>query len=345
MSLTRRSLIQAGGTGVLAGLAGCLSEPGDESAESTGGPASGYTALFALQDWASHLTGENIAFEPVLSVGEAGHGWEPPSDLPLDVAESDMFLYIDSPEFSWAQNIASQVEEEGVTTIDAMSTLGQGQLLDFNHDHGHDGEHDSEHDGEHDGEEGSNTGSGSEFYDPHIWLDPVLAAEMVGHIADQLGEMDGENEQRYQERADEYADRIAEVDQQFQELTDQSSHDVAVFAGHDSFQYPEQRYGFEIHSPQGVSPNAEPSPNEIAETLELVENNGINTILYDPFETQDGSPPPLAQRLLEETAATDTAPLTALGGTTQEWADNDWGWVEQMEEINLPALRAALGAT
>jgi zinc transport system substrate-binding protein len=334
MNLTRRSALKAGGTGLLAGLAGCLSEPGDGSSESTTGSGSGYTALFMLQDWATSISGEAMTFEPVLSVGEAGHGWEPPSDLILDVAESDMFLYIDSPEFTWAQDIADQVEQEGVTTIDAMSALDDSQLLDFTHEHGHDEGHD---------EDGHDGAEGSEFYDPHVWLDPVLAEEMVGYIADRLGDLNGESEQQYQQRADEYTDRIADIDQQFQELTDQADSEVAVFAGHDSFQYIEQRYGFEIHSPQGVSPNAEPSPDEIAETIELVEDNDIDTILYDPFETQDGSPPPLARRLLEETEAEETAPLTSLDGTTQEWADNDWGWVEQMTEINLPALRAALG--
>lgn len=34
--------------------------------------------------------------------------------------------------------------------------------------------------------------------------------------------------------------------------------------------------------------------------------------------------------------------LSPVEGTIEEWAENDWGWVEQMEEVNIPSLEAAL---
>ena len=34
--------------------------------------------------------------------------------------------------------------------------------------------------------------------------------------------------------------------------------------------------------------------------------------------------------------------LELVEGTIPEWEENGWGWVEQMEEINLPSLEAAL---
>jgi zinc transport system substrate-binding protein len=342
MKLTRRSLLTASAGGVGAALAGCVSGPGDSSddgGDSTG-ISSAYTALFALSDWVENVTGGEVAVQRSVSVGQSGHGWEPPSDLPLDVAESDAFVYVDSPEFGWAQNVASQVEAEGVSLVDVLDGLGSGDLLDWNnegghHDHGADNHEEGSHDG---GNEAT------EFHDPHVWVDPVLARDMVEYVAEQLGEIDPSNEEFYRENAQEYVDRLEGVHQQFRDLTEEASRDVAVFAGHVSYQYVESRYGFRIHSPQGISPNAQPSQDDIAETIELVEDENIDTILYDPFVTTDDSPPPLAQRILDSTDATDARPVSPLSGTTEEWLDDGWGWVEQMEEMNIPSFRAALGA-
>lgn len=389
MNVTRRSVLKASGVSIAAGLAGCVGDPRDDAADEAGGTSlsTGYAAFFALSDWVETVAGDEVAVDSAVSVGEAGHGWEPPSDLPLDVADSDLFIYLDSPEFSWAQNIAAQVEDEGVTVVDVMNAIDSDHLLDWDHDHNHghdhghgdehgddhehddgheddhgeDHEHDDGHgddhgdDHEHDDDHGDDHEHGddhgddhddghTEFHDPHVWVDPVHAQDMVAYIAEELGALDPDNADYYQNNAEEYIDQLEAVDLQLQELIEEAEHDVAVFAGHDSFRYLEERYGFTLHSPQGVSPDAEPSQDEIAETIELVEDNDIEIILYDTFETADNSPPPLAQRILDSTPATEARPLSPAEGTTAEWQQDGWGWVDQMEELNIPSLRAALGA-
>jgi len=342
MSFTRRSLLQTSAAAFVMAAAGCLSEPGDDS-DASGSDPSGYAALFTLWDWSAEVGGDAMSFRNVLSVGEAGHGWNPPGDLTLDIAESDAFVYLDTPEFSWAQDIASQLEGEDVPTIDAMAAVDSDDLLPFDHDHGGEDNHEGASGDDRDGGEGSDR-NGDEFHDPHVWIDPVLAQEMVDHLASEFADLDPENSEQYRDNADQYADRLDEVDRQLSDLVDDARLDFGVFAGHNSFQYVEDRYGFRLHSPQGVTPDAEPSPNDIAETIELVEDNDVDVILYDPLETTEDGPPPLAQRILDSTPASGARPLTSGDGTTREWQDNGWGWIEQMEEINVPSLREALDA-
>jgi zinc transport system substrate-binding protein len=76
---------------------------------------------------------------------------------------------------------------------------------------------------------------------------------------------------------------------------------VAVFTGHDSYQCIEQRYGFGLVTPTGVSPNEEMSNSDIVDLVELIEANGIETVLYDPFEAaQPGEDlPQLVETLFE----------------------------------------------
>ncbi|MGM0684439.1 MAG: metal ABC transporter solute-binding protein, Zn/Mn family, partial [Halobacteriota archaeon] len=100
----------------------------------------------------------------------------------------------------------------------------------------------------------------------------------------------------------------------------------------------EARYGFRLHSPVGVSPQNEPSQSEIADTIELVNTEGIDTILYDRFESTT-----LAETIVENSDATETTAVSPAGGTTEEWNDAGYGYLEQMTEINVPAFERAFG--
>ncbi|MFC7215255.1 metal ABC transporter substrate-binding protein [Saliphagus sp. GCM10025334] len=503
MELTRRRVLGRGATALgIGAFAGCLSEPGDETDGSGSDDVTGYAAFFPLWDWTNEVVGDVGSFEDPVDAGQLGHGWSPEGDLVRTVAETDAFVYFDSPEFTWAQDIAAQLEAEAdgtdVAVVDALTGVSEDQFLSFSGDnHGHDHEddhddhendghddhddhgdddhendshddhddhedHDHEGEGDHDGEshsvetvelhtssgevtanwhgdhwdggipsvpvDGSITlevaleadgeelsleddesahldarvpddastdvleihvdgqtvelrgleeghtrlvfelrresepvwdssadplrvevaadvGSGmTAFHDPHVWLDPVLAADVVHAIADGLAEVAPDDAETFETNAEAYVERLDEVDAKFRALAEDAELEVAVLAGHDSFRYLERRYGFELHSPVGVSPEESPNPGEIAETIELVDEHGIDTILYDPFEVPEGEVPPLAETIVEDSQATETAPLTPVGGTMAEWNERGWGWVEQMEELNLPSLRAALKA-
>ena len=117
------------------------------------------------------------------------------------------------------------------------------------------------------------------------------------------------------------------------------SRSTVVLATHSSFAYVETRYDLDIHTVAGISPDAEPDSSEIAETVDLVDEAGIDVILYDRFESDR-----LAETIVQNSTATATAPVTAGAGTLREWADEGLGFVEQMEQVTLPAFRQALGA-
>ncbi|NGM70975.1 zinc ABC transporter solute-binding protein [Natronolimnobius sp. AArcel1] len=471
MNRTRRSVLRSSasvgaGAVALGGLAGCLSEPDTES-----NPDGGYAAFFALWDWAEQVSGDQMDFENPVDTGEMGHGWDPQSDLIADIAGTEVFVYLDTPEFAWAQDLAGDLENDydHITLIDAMEGLGSELLpaAGDDHDHDHNGDGDHEEADEYDddptavsittfdlfdrqtgsqgaywhndhwhqglpdvpvdsyaavdavvedddgrvlplGEDepfsldarivdgasedvaeieshgdyiefhGLETGrtrvifelvaddevvwdssddtltlevveeleddAVPEFYDPHVWTDPVLAQEMIETIADGLADLDPDNAEAYHDNAADYNNRLEEVHEQFQTLSEEADRDIAVLAGHDSFQYIEDRYGFEIHTPAPISPDAELTPGDLGDTIELIDEYDIETILYDPFDANEGEMPREAEHLLENSQATEAVPISPAEGTMSEWNENDWGWLEQMEELNIPALQDALGA-
>ncbi|ELY75562.1 metal ABC transporter substrate-binding protein [Natrinema gari] len=358
MKLTRRALVKGGPGAVATGaLAGCLDDVGSVNAAFD----SGYAAFFTLWDWADRVSGDAIDFRNPIGTGQAGHGWSPSGDLTRDIADSGVFVYFDTPEFSWAQDIAATLEADydTVTVIDGLDGLDD-RLLGWDHevdvgahldDHGDHDDANGHHDGHNDTgghHHGADDHDGHDHdrssIDPHAWLDPVLAQDIVDTIADELAATDSDNAETYETNADEYTSSLESLDRTLGDLFETADRRLAVFAGHDSFTYLQERYGFELHTPVGVSPQENPSAEEISETIDLVDANGIETILYDPFEAPDSRYPPLVKTILEGSNATDAMPLTHLSGTLAKWHEQGWGYRTQMEEINVPAFREALGA-
>ena len=368
MNLTRRRTLEAGlGIVALGGLAGCL----DESAAGAEGFESAYAAFFALADWSQAVAGEQAEIENPVDFGQLGHGWEPDGDLPREVASTDAFVYLDTPEFSWAQDLASTLEAdyESVAAIDAIDGL-ESEMIESGHEHSHgaeddshdehsnetEGDHHNEHsnetEGDHHNEHSNETGGDHHDehsteaegdrgqLDPHVWVDPVLAQEMVDTIAAGFADVDPENSETYAANAADYNDRLADLDSQYQQLVADAERSTVVLATHSSFAYVEARYGFDIHTVAGISPDASPSQSEISETLDLVDESGIDVILYDRFESDR-----LANTIVENSdSATETMAVTAGAGTLREWADEGLGFIDQMEQVTLPAFRRALGA-
>ena len=184
------------------------------------------------------------------------------------------------------------------------------------------------------------------FHDPHVWVDPIHATTMVEYIADRLGAHFPDHSTQFETNAADYIEELAAVDEAFDSLADRADLDVAVLVAHDAFQYIEDRYGFELLTPVGVTPDAAESIEDIATLGQAIEEHGIDTILFDPFESSDPNDglPQAAEILLDDTRATDAKPLTPAEGTTPDWQDAGYGWIEMMTEVNIPSLEAALRA-
>ena len=177
--------------------------------------------------------------------------------------------------------------------------------------------------------------------DVKFFSDPVLAQQSVRTIRDGLIELDPDHESTYRENAADYIEQLDGLHQTFRaELADRDRQQV-MLAGHDSFNYLGQRYGFDIETPVGLSPNDEPSTQEIADAVDFVEEHGITHVLWDYFDGDRTAEAIVA----EAETATETARVSAAESYLPEWKDEGHGdYIGQMREINLPAFKAALGA-
>jgi len=161
--------------------------------------------------------------------------------------------------------------------------------------------------------------------DPHVWLDPIRYGEIVRRIAVALGDPDA---------ARPLTDRLRGLDREFEAgLSDCAREDLVT--SHEAFGYLAQRYGLNQIAIAGVSPEAEPSPGELAEVAAAIERSGATTVYSETLLS-----PRLAETVARETGA-ETRVLNPLEGLTEEEQDSGEDYFSIMRQ-NLAELRAGL---
>ena len=167
---------------------------------------------------------------------------------------------------------------------------------------------------------------GEEALDPHVWLDPVRFAQVVERIGAELG---GEAPAR------QLASRLRALDGEFRAGLEDCARKELVTA-HDAFGYLGDRYGLEVIPITGISPESEPSPQDLAEISELVSERGVTTVFVEPLLS-----PEIGETVAREAGA-QTAVLNPLEGLTEEELAGGEDYFTVMRE-NLEALREGLG--
>ena len=102
---------------------------------------------------------------------------------------------------------------------------------------------------------------------------------------------------------------------------------------HDAFSYLD-RFGLKVEGIAGLSPDAEPTPADLARLQELIDDDGITTVFSERLVS-----PRLSQTLADDMGIT-TAVLDPIEGLSDETADEDY--LSLMRE-NLAALEEANG--
>ena len=377
MELSRRRLLSVAagtaGTGILAGCTGGGTTSGSESDTTTA-----RASFFVFGDLTERVAGETAATDLLVPVGQHGHGWEPGPSVREDIRDADLFVH-GMPSFQpWVDDIKTDLDADSpdVSTVDVSAGLdllaaGGGHEGDHTQE-SHDGDHTEEsheddhteerHDGDHtetghdsdhteeshdDGhteesheddhtETGHDHGSGM---DPHFWMDPLRVKTATDTVRQALVDIDPDNADAYAENAEAFGDELDTLHERLESVVADASTGVVLVAGHNSVQYFGDRYGVTVEALTNVSPDDRPTPRDIERAQDVIETHNLQYICADPLESQQA-----ADQLVEATDAEAVLPLTAMPGLTDEWDDEEWGYVEVMENVNLPTLERALDA-
>ncbi|MGH8895582.1 MAG: metal ABC transporter substrate-binding protein [Egibacteraceae bacterium] len=173
--------------------------------------------------------------------------------------------------------------------------------------------------------------------DPHVWLDPVLMADVVDRVAAALARAAPADADGFRVRAREYRSQLEVLHRDYEQGLGTCKRREIVTA-HEAFGWLATRYGLRQLGIAGLSPEAEPDPRRLAELAALVRRDGVTTIFTEALVS-----PAVAQALARE-AGVRTVVLNPLEGLTEEEIARGATYVSVMRD-NLAVLREALACS
>jgi zinc transport system substrate-binding protein len=282
---------------------------------------------------------ENIVREKGDVINLAGntdvHEYRPsPQDI-IKLNRANLVIVQGAELEPWTHDMIPQLQEKGISVVQVAEHLELHTMADeHHHEHEHhetedheEDHHHGEEDDHHEEEEHHHHGE----FDPHTWLDPVLAQSMIETITQSLKDVDSSNSDYYQKNANHLKQQFITLDNAYRSGISHCERDE-VITSHDAFGYLARRYGFEVHSIAGMSTHDEPSAHTLA-TLKEEAEEGITHIL-----TEQSNITRFAETLSSETGL-QMLPLNPLGRGT---LDPEKDFFDIMNE-NLQAFKTALG--
>jgi zinc transport system substrate-binding protein len=282
---------------MLAVLLCCLSLGGGVTAahaEGNLGKLKVLSTLFPYHDWAMVIGGDLVESTLILPPGVETHSFDPtPKDI-ARIQQSDIFIYTGKYMEPWAEDLVAGAVGKGLRVIEA-GILVELLIGEADGDHGHHQDHKGKGHQETDGKDKHGHGN----VDPHIWLEFTNAAKIVLGMAQAFAEKDPKNGEIYMARAEAYGDSLRELDQRYAKTLETCRQRTIIYGGHFAFGYAAKRYQLKHISPyKGFSPNAEPSPKDVAQLARRMKKEGHSHIFFE-----EGIEPKVAKVISSETGA------------------------------------------
>jgi len=215
------------------------------------------TTLFPVYDMAKNIGADKADVSLLLPPGVEAHSFEPkPSDI-VRINEADFFVYTGKFMEPWAEDVIKGIVNKNLVVVDASrgTTMIPGVF--------------------HDADEPSGA------LDPHIWLDFDNAIIMVKNIVQAFQGKDSANKAFYEQKAGEYSINLTELDSLYKTTFAVCKNRTIVYGGHYAFGYLAKRYGLKYLAAQGVSPDAEPTANDLIQLVEQIKKGRIKYIFYE----------------------------------------------------------------
>lgn len=337
-------VLGATGCGRLAGPGGT----GRDGAETggAGGRVPVVVTFYPLEYMARFIGGDRVAVTPLVPAGADAHHWEPrPADVRA-VAAARVFVYNGAGLEPWVPRLLAAAGRPDLITVEATAGLplvpagtatyipgrglGDEPAAPLTGAAGP-----AAGAGASGGAESGGAGSsGGEAPDPHVWLDPALAARQAQAIARALAQADPQGREVYLRRGQELARRLDDLAAGYRRLGTCRQRELVIT--HAFLTYPAHRYGLVQVPLYGLAAESEPGPRQLAAVAAFIRQRQVPYILVEPGRTGGA-----AQTLARESGAQllEIHPLEALTPADRQAGRDFLSLLEQ----NLARLHQALG--
>lgn len=303
------------------------------SAKIVEGKVNVVTTFYPVYAFTIAIGGEDANVINLLPTGVEPHDWTPKSQDIVNTSKAQLFFYNGAGLEGWVPNFLKSLNSD--TQVKSVAVSEGVKLLTAEGDdgHGHGEKHEDEHTDEHT-DEAASEDVADHHIDPHTWVSPKSAMIMAENIKNSLVEADPDHKAGYEQRYEELRTKLETLDQRFtDELANVPNNEIVV--SHQAFGYLARDYGLTQHAIMGLSPDAEPTGQDIVKLAKLVKDEGIKYIFFEELVSDK-----LAKTLASE-AGVETMVLNPVEGLTKEQATNGDDYFTLMEK-NLQNLLIAL---
>lgn len=304
---------------VLAGCGGAKQAPAGDGS----GRLQVVTSIYPVFAFTRAVGGDLVELVNLVPPGTEPHDWEPsPGDI-RRLNDAAVFVYNGAGMEHWVEKTLNSLDNRDLIKVEAS----QNVALLAGQEQG-------------DGDESGPAGTASdghdhgEEWDPHVWLDPLAVVQEVEVIREALIQADPAHRAEYEANAAAYVAKLQALDGQFrQELSGCGRRQF--FTTHAAFGYLAHRYDLEQHAIMGLSPDAEPAPQELATIVTEARGLGVKHIFFETLASDR-----LADVVAREIGA-ETLVLNPFEGLTEEEIAAGKDYLSVMAE-NLANLKNAL---
>ncbi|MGI8873653.1 MAG: metal ABC transporter solute-binding protein, Zn/Mn family [Egibacteraceae bacterium] len=277
--------------------AGESMEDATESVEDAGAGVTAVTTVYPLA-WMAETIAPEADLTYVGSRGQDPHDLElSPSDRAL-FETADVVLYMGDIDFQ--PQVEDAVSASTGEVVDATGVVGEDALLaiaeephDDHAEEGADDHADDEHtDDEHTDEgddhaddEHADEGDehADEGVDPHIWFDAGLMGDVATATGEAFAAADPDNADAYTANAQVVVDELTALDEEIDGLLSGCRLDAAIVS-HEAYAYLLAPRDLEQEGISGAGGHTEATPQRIAELVEQIAEQEIDTVLTEPVE-------------------------------------------------------------
>ncbi|OGH10844.1 MAG: hypothetical protein A2857_06295 [Candidatus Levybacteria bacterium RIFCSPHIGHO2_01_FULL_36_15] len=262
-------------------------------------------SFYPLYYFSSQIGGNKADVQNITPAGSEPHDYDPSFQDIARIERGDILILNGGVE-AWADKIRDNLRGTKVKIVIAGEDLLTKQLIE----------------------------EGQTVKDPHVWLDPVLAKREVQKITEAYAAVDPANKTYYQDNERQLNSKLDQLDADYKKgLRNCQSRDVVT--SHEAFAYLADRYGLNEVPIAGLSPDEEPSAQQLADVANFAKKNNVKYIFFESLVS-----PKLSETIASEIGA-KTMVLDPIEGISDDDIKQGKNYFTVMKD-NLKNLQTAL---
>ncbi len=262
-------------------------------------------SFYPLYFFANQIGGDKTEVKNITPAGAEPHDYEPTTQDIARIETSNMLVLNGGVE-AWGDKMKNNLKEKPVMIVIAGEGLLTQQLAE----------------------------EGEKIQDPHVWLSPQLAKKEVEKIAQGFITVDPTNKSYYERNAKTLENNLDQLDAAYKQgLSNCEQKDIIT--SHAAFGYLARAYGLNQVAIAGLSPDTEPSSQQLTEVAKFAKENNVKYIFFESLVS-----PKLSETVAKEVNA-KTLVLDPLEGLSDDESKQGKNYFTVMED-NLKNLQEAL---